>query len=172
LEDPRLSENERTTLDYELEAQLGTEQEDIIDGTIDNPLAIYISDDEMESGLQIEPDVASGPGLRSSIRIASGLVGGNHIARSGNPANRGMLTSITTGISMKSRDRLTEPAGYENQNPRPVHEQRRYSNRKETPNTRMRRQDGELIRGLGSEQARQRSKNSGPQKGVLRGNKS
>ncbi|KAJ5872367.1 uncharacterized protein N7529_004720 [Penicillium soppii] len=75
LEDPRLSENERTTLDYELEAQLGTEQQDIIDGTIDNPLAIYISDDEMESGLQIEPDVASGPGLRSSIRIASGLVG-------------------------------------------------------------------------------------------------
>lgn len=144
------SQRENSTFsEDEPEAQLETEPEATGNGRSQAPEAEYIILDESESELEIEPELESSTVLESSTERACEPVPESNPASPRESVGQG-LVEMTAVVAMRSREKLTETAGFVNPDQRAVHEQRWRSSRRETPNTRLRRLDQELIRGLGA----------------------
>jgi hypothetical protein len=103
--------------------------------------------DESESELEVEPDLGSAPVVERTLVQARDTILEISLARSREQASQDILKTMTAGVTMRSRVGLTETTDFVQPVQRPVHEQRRLF-RKETPNTRLRRADQELILGL------------------------
>jgi hypothetical protein len=140
------SEDKCINLMDESDAHLDVEQEATGGVTDRAPEPEYIMVDESESEVEVEPELGSVPVVGNNTVRARGTVPEYDLARSGDPASQRLVGSITAGV-IGSRNGLTETAAYVLPVLRPVHEERRLR-RRETPNTRLRRTDQELIRGL------------------------